>query len=158
MSMLNKEWKTLYNLPVLNVVQEILKALKDENIVHIGCDSQRFDKEQHFVISVCLIYPGHGGRAWYTKIKEPQTNSIREKLFKEALNSIQVGLELSPHLPKKCEIIIHLDATPNTKFKSSGSVKELVGMVVGQGFRYFLKPDAFAANSIGDYIVKGKNV
>lgn len=155
--MLENKWLTLYNKKVQDVKAEVLANILPGDVVHIGTDSQRTDRIQWYVTAICLLKPGKGGRAWYTKIPTPKAASLRQKLVQEAWNSVQTALELEPFLPAGCEITIHLDANPNVKFRSSDSVKELVGMVVGQGFKYYLKPEAWAANAVGDFIVKGKN-
>jgi Ribonuclease H-like len=40
------------------------------------------------------------------------------------------------------------------KHKSSAYVQELVGLVVGQGFKALIKPEAWAATHAADHVVR----
>jgi predicted RNase H-related nuclease YkuK (DUF458 family) len=54
----------------------------------------------------------------------------------------------------KGELTVHIDANPVVKHRSSAYVQELVGLVVGQGFRALIKPEAWAASHCADHIVR----
>lgn len=155
--MIDRKWYSLYNKPVKNIKTALIDNIKDGDVVHVGTDSQRRDRVESFVTVICCLTPGKGGRAFYTRINEPKYNSLRQKLVQEAWNSVQTALEIEPLLPPNCSIEIHLDANPDAKFKSSSYVKELVGMVVGQGFKYHVKPESWAASHVSEHIVKGRN-
>jgi predicted RNase H-related nuclease YkuK (DUF458 family) len=49
---------------------------------------------------------------------------------------------------------VHIDANPEPRHRSSEFVQELVGMVMGQGFKAIIKPDAYAASHAADWIVR----
>ena len=156
--MLEKEWKTLSGKTIKDIASMILSHVKDGDIVHIGTDSQRQrNKQESFVTAIVVLNPGKGGRVFYLREKFRKFNSLREKLVREAWQSVQTALEIEPLLPKNCGITVHLDANPDTRFKSSGSVKELVGMVVGQGYQYEVKPNAWCASHVSEHIVKGRH-
>lgn len=153
--MLNKQWKTINNKSIPDIqlaIQELVRG--GDKIVHIGTDSQRKDNRLDFVTALVVLTPGKGGRVLYTREKDPRFNSLREKLVKEAWLSVQTALEVEPLLPASCDITIHLDANPNVKFKSSCCVKELVGMVVGQGFAYEVKPRSWCSSHVAEHVVK----
>jgi predicted RNase H-related nuclease YkuK (DUF458 family) len=42
------------------------------------------------------------------------------------------------------------------RFKSSAYVQELVGLVVGQGFKALIKPESWAASHAADHVVRAK--
>ena len=91
---------------------------------------------------------------FYTVESVPRIKSLRERLLKEVWMSVQLALEVSPYLAEESKMEVHVDANPNTKFKSSAYVKELTSLVVSQGFACTLKPDAFAAMHVADHVVK----
>jgi predicted RNase H-related nuclease YkuK (DUF458 family) len=54
----------------------------------------------------------------------------------------------------KGELAVHIDANPVVRYRSSAYVQELVGLVVGQGFRAIIKPEAWAASHCADHVVR----
>ena len=72
--------------------------------------------------------------------------------------SVQLALEINPLIEEESKLEVHVDANPNTKFRSSKYVKELTSMVVSQGFEAVMKPDAWAAMHVADHLVKYKVV
>jgi predicted RNase H-related nuclease YkuK (DUF458 family) len=64
----------------------------------------------------------------------------------------RLGLQFSPIVPG--ELAVHIDANPVLKHKSSAYVQELVGLVVGQGFKALIKPHSWAASHAADHVVR----
>ena len=52
------------------------------------------------------------------------------------------------------ELTVHIDANPVVAHKSSAYVQELVGLVVGQGFKALIKPESWAAPHAADHVVR----
>ena len=158
--MLELQWKTLKHKPIDDLKEEIEKLLKEDEtrVIHIGTDSQKVDSSIKFATCVVLLKPGKGGRAFYTqeKLNKNHFKGIRKKLFEEAWRSVTIALELSEAIPEEVEMIVHLDCNPNTRWASSKCITELVGLVVGQGFKCEVKPNAWVASHACDHIVKGK--
>lgn len=84
------------------------------------------------------------------KSKERYAESLRQRLMNETWKSLETSFELQTLLPKNVEIIIHADVNKKKKWKSGQYMEELVGMVVGQGFKVAVKPDAWAAQHVAD--------
>jgi hypothetical protein len=51
-------------------------------------------------------------------------------------------------------LTVHIDANPVVAHKSSAYVQELVGLVVGQGFKALIKPESWAASHAADHVVR----
>jgi predicted RNase H-related nuclease YkuK (DUF458 family) len=51
-------------------------------------------------------------------------------------------------------LTVHIDANPVVAHKSSLYVQELVGLVVGQGFKALIKPESWAASHAADHVVR----
>lgn len=154
--MLERKWKTIegQDVDLLAVFKDLVA--KGDKDVQIGSDSQQAGKFTEFVTVVVVLTPGKGGRAFYTREKVARVKSLRERLMKEVWLSVSAGMELNEHIPETSELTIHIDANPDVRFKSSSYVKELTGMVVGQGFKAVLKPDAWCASHAADHVVKVK--
>ena len=153
--MIEVKWKTLEGIDVADMrasFKEILSAGKRE--IHIGTDSQQKGRFTEYVTVVVLLDEGKGGRAFFTSEKVPRIKSLRERLMKEVWMSVITGIELNDIIPEKYGLTIHVDANPDTRFKSSGYVKELTSMVVSQGFNAVLKPESWCASHAADHVVK----
>lgn len=155
-TMLGRKWKTVDGHRVENPTEEILKAAVGATVVYIGTDSQQDGMKTQYVTVVVIHDPGHGGRVFYTTEVVPRIKSRRERLVKEAWLSVMLAMEINPMLSEESTLEVHLDANPNTKFESSKYVKEMVSLVVSQGFAYKIKPDAWAAGHVADHVVKYK--
>lgn len=143
-------------------LEEVLTPYtKMDNIIfHIGTDAQaRGFNRADFVTVVCVHVVGKGGRVFYWKEKDIPFYSLWDKLYGETERSLRIATKLSGIFGDDIinRILVHVDANPNTLYDSSKHVKALAGMVMGYGFKYILKPDAFAASHAADHIVKNKN-
>ena len=155
----DRKWLTLTDEEVFDIREAIKEVTKfNDKVVLVGTDSQMFDRKVDFVTAIVIVTPGKGARAFYTKEKNQKFNSIREKLVKETWMSVQTATELEPLLPAGMDLAVHIDASSDKRWRSSKHVQELVGMVVGQGFRAVIKHQAFAASHVAEHIVKGRNI
>lgn len=154
---MEKVWKTIEGVRVLDLKGTVQELAKDGiKSVHIGSDSQQSGKFTEFVTVVAVLTPGKGGRAFYCREKTDRVTALRERLLREVWMSVDVGLMLNSLIPEGTELTVHVDANPNVKFRSSQYVKELTSMVVSQGFKALLKPDAWCASHAADHVVKVK--
>ncbi len=147
------QWKALSGGKVDDLEAVVASATADGQELHIGTDSLQAGKFTLFV-TVCVVHTvGKGGRVLYTKEKVNRITSLRERLFSEAWRSVQVALQLSAKAGG--EITVHLDANPDEKHMSSKYIQELVGLVVGQGFKHLVKPMAWCSSHVADHVVRG---
>lgn len=151
------KWLTVNNKEI-NLLEEIIPLVRNKNVlVHIGTDAQANGKQKaDYVTVVCIHTIGKGGRIFYWKDKKVATHSLWEKLYGETERSLRIAVLLSKEISNK-KILVHVDANPDKRYKSSNYVKQLAGMVMGYGFKHVLKPDAFVASHAADHIVKNKN-
>ena len=160
------KWYTLSNNKEVDLIAELSEfAHMPNTILHIGTDAQKNGKtSSDFVTVVCVHMVdecgiGRGGRVLYWKEKQVRTHSLWEKLYGETERSLRVATMLTKEFGFDVgdKILVHVDCNPNVRYASSNYVKTLAGMVTGYGFKYILKPDAFAASHAADHIVKNKN-
>ncbi len=156
------EWFTLRDNKKIDLYEELAPYIKrDDIIVHIGTDAQAkgCNKTADFVTVVIVHTVGKGARVFYWKEKNIAFHSLWEKLYGETERSLRIATQLTEEYGDQIanRILVHVDANPDTRYKSSKHVQALAGMVMGYGFKYILKPDAFAASHAADHIVKNKN-
>jgi len=122
------------------------------DLFFIGTDSQNYSKKRTCIFTTVLIaYTLRRGGAVIThKHGVPYMDSLRQRLLMEAMLSLEVGWFLDRRIKKESIIGIHLDVNHSLKYKSGQYKDELVGLVMAQGFRCLVKPDAWAASSVAD--------
>lgn len=145
-------WKTLREVRVPDILEFVRDASREGQAVHVGTDSLQRGRFTQFVTVVVVLMPRKGGRVVYRRKVVPRISSLRERLLKEVWKSVELGLQLSPLV--KGEPTVHIDANPVVSHKSSAYVHELVGLVVGQGFRALIKPESWAASRAADRVAR----
>jgi len=146
-------WKLLGGEGIPDIVQFIKEKARDGSDfgkpIHIGTDSLQTGKRTRFVTVVAILNPPKGGRIVYCVQSEPRITSLRERLNKEVWHSLNLAMQLGD-----MDITVHIDANPDEKYLSSKYLRELAGMVVGQGFKVTWKPDSWAATHAADHVVR----
>jgi predicted RNase H-related nuclease YkuK (DUF458 family) len=155
-TMLNRKWRSINEKKIDDINAELTDILNGVKTVYVGTDSQQHGLYTEFVTVIVVHEKMKGARVFYTQEKVPRIKSLRERLLKEVWMSVQLAMEISPMLSEESELQVHCDINTNTKFKSSAYVKEVVSMVVSQGFECKLKPEAWAAGHAADHVVKHK--
>lgn len=150
------KWKTLSGENIADIVQFLKDSNRHGQILHVGTDSLQTGRYTQFVTVVVLLNPrrdgvGSGGRVFYQRDIVPRINSLRERLTKEVWKSLDLAMQLP-----EFDLTVHIDANPSEKHMSSKYLQELVGMVVGQGFKALWKPDSWAATHAADHVVRIK--
>jgi uncharacterized protein len=160
-SIIERPWYTGDGKQV-NII-EVVKALVREDpiyerVVHIGTDGQRRRKRPgiNYVTVVAIHNKGKGARGFYTTISKNRSVGLQEKLFTETAYSVEIALALCEVVSQE-NILVHIDANPNSKYASSRYSNTLAGMVMGQGFRYVLKPNSWASSHAADNLLKSKS-
>lgn len=144
-------WRTLHDEPVEDL-RQFVSSVGSDIAIHIGTDSLQVGRFTQYVTVVALLRPHRGGRAIYRRQVVPRVKSLRERLLREVWLSVELALELNQYI--QGELTVHVDANPDLKFKSSKYIQELTGMVVSNGFRALIKPDAWCSSHIADHICR----
>ena len=123
-----------------------------DNYFFIGSDSQNYKKSRQCVFTTVVIAytRGRGGRVALHKNKIGYMDNLRQRLLMEAMRSLEVAWYMDKLIPRESIIGIHLDVNQNLKFKSGKYKDELIGLIVGQGFKALVKPDSWAASTVAD--------
>jgi len=126
--------------------------------VVIGSDSQEKrlngKKELNLIGAIVVHRLGKGGRYFYNRQKKKYPGSLRNKIYLETTTSLDIAKHLLPFLNKKLngkknyELEIHIDVGRSGETRTM--IKEVVGMVTGNGFKAKTKPESFGASNVAD--------
>jgi len=138
-------------------VENFIREEKGDYQLIIGTDSHARTaggkKGLTLVTALVIHRRGKGGRYFWTRVEIPRYFSLKEKIYQETLASLEMANRFLPllknHLNGDFQLLeIHIDAGGGGSTKEI--IKELVGMVVGNGFTAKTKPDAYGASSVAD--------
>ncbi|PJE67243.1 hypothetical protein COU95_03545 [Candidatus Shapirobacteria bacterium CG10_big_fil_rev_8_21_14_0_10_40_9] len=144
------------------VVSEIVDFIGEDKQVSytlvIGTDSQerRLNgvREVNFVTAVVIHRHGKGGRYFWTRTKKQKIYSLRDKIYAETLASLELAQNLVPLLKNSLyplapyDLEIHIDVGEVGPTREM--IKEVVGMVAGNGFTAKTKPESYGAFVVAD--------
>ncbi|KPJ71423.1 hypothetical protein AMJ50_02185 [Parcubacteria bacterium DG_74_3] len=151
------------NLRLKGVIREILNYIDQKpdkfyDII-VGCDSSS-ELEPNFPVAVVILRVGEGGRFFLKKIKYPSRKfyNFQQRVLGEVLLSCELALTLRADLEKEMERLsilphyqfryIHADVGENGATKDM--IKEVTGLIKGNGFEPKIKPEAYAASVVAD--------
>jgi predicted RNase H-related nuclease YkuK (DUF458 family) len=172
------EWKRNNKVIEENIV-DYLQALFDEQLeknrilkVSIGTDSQKITKTLYKFATVIVITTsedlgggvvvGRGGMiisATYNHDfmkKEPDGRKrdkelVNERMVFEVSKSIEIASQVAELMDVyEIPLEIHADINPNPKHDSNKALQSAVGYILGMGYDFKIKPDAYAASTIAD--------
>ena len=84
-----------------------------------------------------------------------QKMSIKERMLREVAMSIDTAYALCRIFTLyNVDMEVHADINTNPGFKSNDALKEAMGYIMGMGFAFKAKPEAFASSSCADKIVQ----
>jgi uncharacterized protein len=144
-------------LPVYNAVEAAIKRETEKGFklkVCIGTDSQVKGQETEFATVIVFLREGHGGFMFIHNDKTRQQFTIKERMLMEVAKSIEIAYELCNLFTiHNVEMEVHADINTNPHFKSNDALKEAMGYILGMGFAFKAKPEAFASSSCANKIV-----
>ena len=154
---------TIGNLPLASVIEELCQYMteKPEKFyeVIVGCDSSSSD-EPNFPVAIVILKKGEGGRFFLKKIsyKNRKFFNLHQRVLEEVLLSCELALFLRQELEgriKKLPFVanyqfryIHADVGENGLTRDM--IKEVTGLILGNGFEPKIKPESFAASAVAD--------
>lgn len=81
--------------------------------------------------------------------------TIKERMLMEVHKSIEAAYELCNIFSRYgVDMEVHADINTNPSFKSNDALKEAMGYIVGMGFAFRAKPEAFASSNCANKIVQ----
>ena len=144
-------------LPVYNAVEAAIKRETNKGYklkVCIGTDSQVKGQETEFATVIVFLREGHGGFMFIHNEKTRHDYSIKERMLVEVAKSIEIAYELCDLFTLyDVDMEVHADINTNPHFKSNEALREAMGYILGMGFAFKAKPEAFASSSCANKVV-----
>lgn len=158
----DQQWRKLsgerIKIPIAEEVSNVLtreKEMGHELKVCIGTDSQVKGKETEFATVIVFIRKGKGGFMYIHNEITKQKMSIKQRMLMEVNRSIEVAYALCNIFSRySVDMEVHADINTNPNFKSNDALKEAMGYIVGMGFAFKAKPEAFASSSCANKVVQ----
>lgn len=120
----------------------------------IGCDSQVKGNIIDFATVVLILREKKGGFMFYKINRKMGKMSIKERMINEVSIAVNTAYELCPVLDKyPVALEVHADINSDPSFKSNVALKEAMGYILGMGYIFKAKPDAFASSYCADRLV-----
>jgi len=126
----------------------------------VGCDSSS-SEEPHFPLAVVVLRVGEGGRFFLKRVfcQGRKFYNYKQRILEEVFLSCQMALYLKERFERRISDFgkdklryqfryIHADVGENGKTKDM--IKEVTGLIKGNGFEPKIKPESFAASSVAD--------
>lgn len=149
----------------IQVLFEIKKFLNEDPdkmySMVIGTDSHEEtgsslkNKKIKLVTAILVHRKGFGGKYFWIRKNNTKIHSLREKIYAETLMSLDIAREFVPLLHdylngeySNYDLEIHIDV--GEKGETREMIKEVVGMVTGNGFVAKTKPEAYGASYVAD--------
>ena len=154
-------WRKFNGDPIqLPIKKAVEQAIKRESAagyhlkVCIGTDSQVKGKETEFATVIVFLREGHGGFMFIHNEKTLHKYSIKERMLVEVAKSIEIAYELCNLFTEyNVDMEVHADINTNPHFKSNEALREAMGYILGMGFAFKAKPEAFASSSCANKMV-----
>lgn len=151
------------NLEINQVIDELLNYISEKpekfyDII-VGCDSSS-GEEPHFPLAVVALRKGEGGRFFLKRINYHNRKfyNWKERILEEVMLSCETALFLRENFESKIKNLpnslnyefryIHADVGENGATKDM--IKEVTGLIRGNGFEPKIKPESFVASTVAD--------
>jgi uncharacterized protein len=159
---MEQQWRTLsgkhIRRPIKDEITEVIakeRAMGYELKVCIGTDSQVKSRVTEFATVIVFIRKGKGGFMYIHNETTAQKMSIKERMLLEVAKSIEVAYALCNIFSRySVDMEVHADINTNPSFKSNDALKDAMGYIIGMGFAFKAKPDAFASSSCANKVVQ----
>jgi predicted RNase H-related nuclease YkuK (DUF458 family) len=145
---------------VLPIKEAVKKAILDETAlgqklkVCIGTDSQVKGDVTEFATVIVFLRAHNGGFMYIHNNKTTQKFHIKERMLMEVAKSIEIAYELCDlFIEQHVEMEVHADINTDPQFKSNDALKEAMGYILGMGFAFKAKPEAYASSCCADKAV-----
>jgi len=149
---------TVGNMLSLGLVVGEVASFMRKDALHryrltIGTDSELLsNKNADFVTAIVVHRIGNGGRYFYRRFELGKFYTLRDRIIREALISVDVAKDVLLELKKVAlpdfEFEIHADIGEYGPTKAL--IQEVVGMVRANNFEVKTKPESYAASNVAD--------
>lgn len=167
------EWRRAgkkIGVPLIEYLENLIteeKALNRDLRIAVGTDSQRYGRKYKFATVILItvredlgagVSVGRGGKILYATylmdMHSRDKEGVNERMMSEVSKSIEIAYEINPLLERfGIKMEIHADINPDPKWESNKALSNAIGYILGMGYDFKVKPNAFAASYGGDHYV-----
>lgn len=155
-------WRTLNGLQLPDIKEAVENAIIKEIAmgndltICIGTDSQMHGLDAEFATAIVFIRKQRGGFIFVqTEIIPQYKGSLKQRMLDEVAKSIAIAYDLCALLDRyDIPMEVHADINPDPSFQSNVALKEAMGYILGMGFQFKAKPEAFASSNCANKIVQ----
>ncbi len=123
--------------------------------VCIGTDSQVKGLVTDFATVIVFLREKKGAFMFIHQERTRERMSIKRRMLSEVQRSIGVAYDLCSMLDRyDIELEVHADINTDPKFKSNQALHEAMGYILGMGFVFKAKPEAFASSACANKMVQ----
>ncbi len=144
-------------VPVKKAVEDTIVREREAGFklkVCIGTDSQVRGADTEFATVIVFLREKRGGFMFISNERSQQVFTIKERMLLEVAKSIEIAYELCDLFNKyDVDMEVHADINTNPQFKSNEALREAMGYIMGMGYAFKAKPDAFASSCCADKMV-----
>ena len=134
------------------IIEETRKGNKLK--ICIGSDSRVKGDFIEFASVIVFLREHKGGFMYICNDRMQQTMTVKERMISEVAKSVEIAYELCDLLDRyKVDLEVHADINTNPNFKSNIALREAMGYILGMGFVFKAKPDAFASSYCADKMI-----
>lgn len=116
----------------------------------VGCDSSS-GEDPFFPVAMVVLRKGEGGRFFLKKVKYPlgekKFYNWKTRILEEVMLSCQLALILREKIGKEVRYI-HADV--GEKGATRDMIREVTGLIRGNGFEPKIKPESYVASIVAD--------
>lgn len=163
------EWKRNNQVIEGNIVDYLEKTFDEEMAkgytlkVSVGTDSQKHGRGYKFATVILItthedlggVTVGRGGivlaATYHNEFKLKNKELVNERMVYEVGKSVEAAYEIAALLDLyDVPMEIHADINPNPNFESNKALQQAVGYILGMGYEFKVKPDAYCATHCAD--------
>lgn len=156
------EWRKFsgqrIQVPIEEMVEYVIQKEKSRGHrlkICIGSDSQVKGITTEFATVIVFLREKKGGFMFFCNESTSTKMSIKVRMIREVSSSVQLAYQLCPILDRhQVELEVHADINTDPTFKSNVALKDAMGYILGMGFVFKAKPDAFASSYCADRLVQ----
>ena len=161
MRLAHQKWRSMigkaYDDPITKLVKDAI--VREQNAgyrlkICVGSDSQAYQDHIAYATVVVVLREGKGGFMFIRNLKGNTKIGIKERMLKEVAMSVEVAYAICNILEAyHVELEVHADINTDPKFQSNVALKDAMGYILGMGFVFKAKPEAFASSCCADKAV-----
>lgn len=159
------------DVPLIEYLDSLIKEefnLKHQLSVSVGTDSQRSGRGYKFATVILItvredigggVTVGRGGKiisaTYQMNVFNKNKEGVNERMLMEVSKSIEVAYEIANLLDSYgIKMEIHADINTDPRWESNKALSQAIGYILGMGYEFKVKPQAWAATYCGDKYAK----